>query len=336
MTIDSDTGAGQPLANAPSPQVTPTYDGSGEAVHPDVVYFPRGWRGWEYWLVVTPYPGDDTGHENPSILVSHDGASWQEPPGITNPIARPDTSFLADGDLLYNRASDQLWVYYVHQRINGTTHAMRKISSDGVDWGPQSSEPGQSLFTVPDHELLSPAILKVGPTYWMWSVNSGSVGCHATATTIQYRTSANGTDWSAPEDTDGTQAGQVPWHLDVIHVPSKNEFWMLLSAFPQGLSCHNTALFFAKSVDGIHWTTYTRSVLSCDRPALPPGSASEKPSTAGRGWDRGQIYRATLLYDAGNDLLRVWYSANDGSVWHVGYTERNYSEFQRLLLAPMG
>ena len=323
----SDAGAGQPLANAPSPQVTPTYDGSGEAVHPDVVHFPKGWRGWEYWLVMTPYPRDDTGKENPSILVSHDGASWQEPPGIANPIALPDTSYLADGDLFYDRASDQLWVYYVHQRISGYTHAMRKTSSDGVDWGLESTEPGQSLFAVPDHELLSPAILKVGPTYWMWSVNSGSAGCHATATTIQYRTSANGIHWSAPEDTDihsvlscCTQASHVPWHIDVIHVPSKNEFWMLISAIPQGLSCHNTALFFAKSTDGIRWTTY-------DRPALPPGPGSA--------WDHGQIYRATLLYDAGNDLLRVWYSANDGSVWHVGYTERNYSEFQRLH-APQG
>ena len=79
MTIDSDAGTRQPLANAPSPQVTPTYDGSGEAVHPDVVLFANGWRGWEYWLVMTPYPSDDTGKENPSILVSHDGASWQEP-----------------------------------------------------------------------------------------------------------------------------------------------------------------------------------------------------------------------------------------------------------------
>ncbi len=315
--------ADQPLANAARPQITPTYDGSGQAVHPDIVYFPHGWRGWEYWLAVTPYPRiptptphDDPSKENPSILVSHDGVAWQEPPGITNPIALPQTSYLADGDLFYDRAADELWVYYVNQKVNRQTCVICKTSADGVHWGAQTEEPGQRLFTVPDYELLSPAVAQVGATCWMWAVNTGQVGCHAPATKIEYRTSADGAHWSAPADAACVQPGYCPWHVDVIHVPAKNEFWMLLSAFPQGLSCHDTVLFFARSSDGIHWITY-------DRAALPAGTGSA--------WDHVQVYRATLLYDARTDLLRVWYSANDDVAWHVGYTERRYAEFLGLL-----
>jgi hypothetical protein len=317
MTDAGEAGARQPLANAPGPQVMPTYDGSGEAVHPDVSYFPRGWHGWNYWLVLTPYPRSDADKENPSILVSHDGVIWQDPPGIVNPIVLPQVSFLADGDLFYDQTLDELWVYYVHQRINGHTHAMRKASADGTHWGLWNTEPGQSLFAVPDHEFLSPSVVKVGATYWLWSVNAGPVGCHAESTTIQYRTSADGICWSAPQDADFAQPGQLPWHVDVIYVPSKHEFWMLLSGMPQGSSCNETALYFARSADGMQWTTYDRAALSVG---------------AGAAWDRGQIYRSTLLYDADKDLLRVWYSANDGSAWHVGYTEREYAEFLSLLV----
>ena len=77
-----------------------------------------------------------------------------------------------------------------------------------------------------------------------------------------------------------------------------------------------TDLYFATSTDGINWTTY-------DTPALRTGNSSA--------WDGGQIYRSTLLYDETSDLLRVWYSANDGSKWRQGYTERDYSDFLQAL-----
>jgi len=60
------------LANAPAFQEIPTYDGSGQAMHPDIAYFPDGWRGYKYWMVMTPYTYDSAGRENPSIVVSDD------------------------------------------------------------------------------------------------------------------------------------------------------------------------------------------------------------------------------------------------------------------------
>src|ERR1043165_3155793 len=43
----------------PTPISVPTYDGSGQAVHPDVVAFDSDWNGAKYWLTMTPYPQSD-------------------------------------------------------------------------------------------------------------------------------------------------------------------------------------------------------------------------------------------------------------------------------------
>ena len=64
----------------------PTYDGSGQGVHPDVYYNANGWNGYRYWMAVTPYPGGNAAYENPSIVVSNDNVNWIVPPGLSNPI----------------------------------------------------------------------------------------------------------------------------------------------------------------------------------------------------------------------------------------------------------
>ena len=173
-------------------------------------------------------------------------------------------------------------------------------------------------------------VLQVGGQYRMWSVRTAGTngGCTSSSNVLEYRTSTNGTVWSAPVATDFAQPGYIPWHVEVIHVPSKNEFWALMSAYPTGdpavANCSNTDLFFARSSDGIHWTTYNRAAL------LP---------SLGVAWDGAQIYRSTLLYDEANDRLRIWYSASNKDAvwtWHQGYAERNYTQFLGALSSPDG
>src|SRR5690349_18991569 len=43
----------------PTVMTVPTYDGSGQAVHPDVVAFDSDWHGAKYWMTMTPYPKSD-------------------------------------------------------------------------------------------------------------------------------------------------------------------------------------------------------------------------------------------------------------------------------------
>lgn len=85
--------------NTKKHQLTPTYDGSGQAVHPSLVYFRDGWgndrarNNWRYWLVMTPFPNKKERYENPSILVSNEGVKWRVPPGLKNPIEKEPGSF---------------------------------------------------------------------------------------------------------------------------------------------------------------------------------------------------------------------------------------------------
>ena len=36
-----------------------SYDGSNQGCHPKILYFPKKWNGWKYWMAFTPYPNSD-------------------------------------------------------------------------------------------------------------------------------------------------------------------------------------------------------------------------------------------------------------------------------------
>ena len=66
-----------------------TYDGSGQAVHPDFVRLPATWSGDPFRLVATPYPGGNANYENPSLFTGSTGTSWTVPQDVVNPLERP-------------------------------------------------------------------------------------------------------------------------------------------------------------------------------------------------------------------------------------------------------
>jgi hypothetical protein len=316
----------EPLANAPSPLTIPTYDGSGQVVEPDVIVFDFPWHGFRYWMVVSPYPFTDPSKENPSIVASNDGESWQVPDGLQNPLALPDGAhYLSDASIFYDLESDQLWVYYnatlttsgqarlMNSAItpDGSEPAIalgmnRIVSSDGVHW----HNDGQ-LFQVPNCDAVSPTIGKLGDDYLMWSVKP--VDCAAATSILTYRTSSDGLNWSVPQMTDMMQNNYVLWHININYVKTKKEWWAAVTAFPSGqLCCSNTRLFFSKSQDGIHWISYGKPVLN--------------PSASG--WDDDEIYRSSFLFDSENNRIKVWYSApNTHASYHVGLTQEDYNEF---------
>ncbi len=293
------------LTNAPQPLVTPTYEGSGQAMHPSVVYFPKAWSGYNYWMAVTPYPYNNARVENPSILTSNDGLHWVVPTALVNPVVQRMGAHLDDVDLLYESASGQLWLYYLEEDLSNRTHVLRRTSADGIHWSAPSE-----MFSVPNYGVISPAVQKTNNGYMMWYVNAGSIGCKASATSIEYRTSSDGVTWSAPSVANLAQPGHQIWHMEVRFIPAKQEYWALYAAYPKA-SCGDTTLYFATSKDGVNWQVSGSPILA-----------------KGRGWsdwDRAQIYRSTFLYDSDKDLFRVWYSAQRWHVWHTGYTEGIYS-----------
>jgi len=274
---------------------TPTYDGSGEAVHPDVVYFKNGWNGYKYWMAMTPYPNSNSDYENPSILVSQDGHHWIEPPGITNPIEpAPATGHNSDPDLIYNDDADELWLYFRHTNTLDTIYL--KKSSDGIVWS-DKIQVLQGTF----NSLISPAVIKEGNKFYMWTVDETSSPYQ-----LKLYESDDGESFSLSDTCvlDYTPPDKDIWHLDVIKVG--NEYWALFTFCDAGTSGGNARDYFAKSTNKINWNVQ-QTILIDARSGF---------------WDSYLIYRGSLLYF--DPRLRIWYSASGGTGWHIGYTEAEY------------
>ena len=291
--------AGSVGMNAPAPLVTPTYDGSGQVVHPDVVYVPGGWNGYEYWMGMTPYPNGNDNYENPSILASNDNVTWVVPPGVTNPLAPEPPGHNDDVDMLL--VDGEMVMYYNETNNDGNTYMNRIASTDGVIWNSV-----QTVITLPNY-VMSPTVIHDGSVYTMWYVRSAG-GCTSATQDFYLRTSVDGITWGPEQVATMDHPGRVLWHLDVQM--NGGLFTMLFISYPDGSSCGNTDLYYAESVDGISWTANPDPVLV--------------RSTSN--WDNSNIYRASYILDG--TFLRVWYSAMSTSgQWRVGYTEGEMDEF---------
>ena len=113
--------------------------------HPDVIYFPGGKDGYEYWMVYTPYPSEP--QENPSIVRSHDGITWTDA-GITNPVIPAGTQVHG----MMRKTLILILFYDVLVTINGLWYGMavtcnqqQKIalacSDDGKTWTQYNGSP---------------------------------------------------------------------------------------------------------------------------------------------------------------------------------------------------
>ncbi|MGH7648359.1 MAG: hypothetical protein ACREND_09605 [Gemmatimonadaceae bacterium] len=273
----------------------PTYDGSGQLVHPDVAVFPDGFGGHEFWLAATPYPNGNANLENPS-LYTDDARHWMVPPGVTNPLIKAPGSpaHNSDPDVVYDPAAKRLRLYYRLTKDNADDIHMRS-SADGAHWSTDVS-----VVRAPGIAIVSPAVVRTPAGQWvMWSVNAVQSGCQARTTVLERRTSPDGIHWSVPRALDAAQPGYVLWHLDVQYIPSKGEYWALIAAYPVGSGCAANDLFFARSADGIAWQMYPT-------PIVARADYAAYSST---------VYRSTFYYDADNDAVRFWLS---GAVFRDG------------------
>lgn len=282
--------------NVPSYAITPTYDGTGSAIHPSVLDFKQinggTWRGWRYWMAVTPFYGSNDQLENPSILVSRDGYTWQEPLAGLNPIyPTPPGSFNADTEIEYDADTDELVLIY---KGPGPTFNPRTArSADGITWPATASE---FVWPTVTAEQVSPALIRLGPSSWAcWTNTTGTKSIHRWTTT-------NPTSgvWSGPTVCTGFGARlQSTWHHDVVL--HDGIYRMLVSEWGT-----TRLIFAASSLDGVAWTYDTAASLL----VKVPGS-----------WDSGDQYRPTLTPHENGTHMRVWYSAVGSASWRIGYTQ---------------
>lgn len=196
----------------------------------------------------------------------------------------PNQGYDSDLDGLYIPERNELWLYY--REVAAENVIRLTTSSDGIHW-----TPSVVVAHAPNHEIISPTVVRRAPNDWlMWSVN-GNVGCTGATAAVELRRSTDGVRWSVPELVALSQPGVYPWHIDVEWIPSRGELWALYNAKTSG-SCTTGAVYLATSTDGVHWSTFPSPVLA--RGAIPEL--------------RDVVYRSTLSYDAASDAVTIWYS----------------------------
>lgn len=314
-------GAG-PRRNPPPPfniqMITlETYDGSGQAVHPDAAATPVAWGGTgsSEQLFVTPYPYGDASKENPSLYTARSFKEWLVPSGVMNPIARPDVGYLSDPDQLFNPETNELWLYY-----RAVTNENKIFLIRGA--GPSSWSAPTLVASASNHSIVSPTVVRRGVgDWWIWAVNSGTVGCTASSTTVELRRSTDGINWSAPIAVDLPESGVSAWHIDVEWIPTKQEFWATYNVKVPG-SCTTAALHFASSADGLHWTPAVAAALS--RGVIPEFEDI--------------VYRASLEYDPTLDNITLWYSGarfeNGRYTWRIATEQLSAADFFARISTP--
>lgn len=273
--------------NVPTPCPTPNIHGSGQAMHPSVLDFHGDWNGYRFWMGMTPLTDNDEAYENPCIMVSHDGHSWVEPPGITNPLDPwpGGNLYNSDTELAYDPDRERLICYWrtgnpTAQRISAAW------STNGTDW----SSP---VVVIPsgdyvDTSILSPSIIRRGPGDW-WMFTQARDGIWAEKGMLVFH-STSPLVWGSPTRV----LARISWHAGGVW--DGTAFRILGD---DGI--------LASSSDGYAWTVGTTRYLL-------EGAPGE--------WDVG-LYRPTLtvMDDA---TMRVWYSAHNNSdprVWRTGYTQ---------------
>ena len=287
--------------NTPVHNSTPTYDGSGNTVHPDVIDFRTShgvaqWCGYRFWMAHTPYPNSSSVHENPSIIASNDGITWETPDGLNNPIyPRPATGWNSDTDLTFDPVTSELvLIFRGYDTADPFPHFTAR-SSDGVSW---PSIPTRMTFTRQE-ENASPALVRMADGTWgMWGIG------YPSRTLRRWVAASPDGPWTGPVTCTGLTT--AAWHLDVCRIGSK-----LYAIIDEGREDEPSkdAITVASSIDG--GLTWVRNLT----PVITVGSG---------GWDTLALYRGSLQPHENGTHMRVWYSGRAGTgttnSWHVGLT----------------
>lgn len=239
------------LKNTYNLTLTPTYDGTDQATHPKLLYFPKGWNGYKYWMSITPYPYTNDDFENPSIITSNDNKTWVVPKGLKNPISGipVDVKYgghYSDSQLVMNGNTMELWYRYnygdkkTRQTDERIDYYYRKTSTDGIHWS------AAKLMQFSKWSILSLAVTRQNGEYQFWYTNC--------ALHLMHAVSKDGTKWTNIQQCSiPLPKGYAPWHQDVVYC--NNKYYLLQTAINKPK--YTFSLFLSQSTDGIHFTPGT-------------------------------------------------------------------------------
>lgn len=288
-----------PLDELPDEQLLniPTYDGSGQCVHPDILFMEPRSNGYRYVMAFTPYPYFDDKLENPSLVHSNNGVDFTEVMSGMNPLAKaPQYDHNDDPDLRYDPVTGKYYLYYLETMRPDSQNVIVLESTDGLTFTKHTAV--HFDLTAGDPFILSPAVIRQPDghgyrMYFVYPVNPYRV---------QYIYSADGEHWDkhAIKDIEtDLQSPYHPWHMDVIHSPKG--YAMLCNCIGSPIQPFNQVLMLGTSTDGDHWHFQEQPLMVSD------------PHFHGCRY----VYRSTGLWF--QNKLAVWYSMVDtNSRWMIG------------------
>ena len=277
----------------------PTHEGSGQATHPSVLYFEQGWNGWKYWMAMTPYPASDESSEDPNLVVSNDGTTWQVPNGLTNPLddqlGKPNPHN-SDTQLVMAPSGEMYLTWRTVDRPNGKTNRIFLMkSTDGIHWSDKeeiwSGEP----------QFMSQALIWTGHNWRLYGVANRA----GRANQMLFYESSDLKFWSPPTTVrfePALKSDQRLWHIDVQLY--EGEYVGLVHIIPGTVKRGN--LYLASSKDGITWKRSDTPIISHEESGYP------------------NLYKSALVpHKGGGDLnFELYYSGfSEGRAdWRINRT----------------
>jgi hypothetical protein len=263
----------------PGRLVIPTYDGSNQATHPDVLLERDASGAAHITMAMTPYPFSNDRFENPSLLVSTDGMAFTAPPGVLAPLVPPPPKdHNDDPDIRLDPRTGEYEILYLETLRPERQTLVSLRSRDKVAWTRHDALVYE--FKTGARFIVSPAAIdEAGKTY-LYYVDA--------ATRVMYMMISDDGRWDpATEKPLALELGAIhPWHCDVIR--GEGVFGLLISGYDDKFQHQN--LYLATSTDLVSWTLRPQPLLSWQDPAL--------------GVDT--LYRSTGVVEHGT--LVVWYA----------------------------
>jgi len=288
--------------NRPRRIRVPTYDGSSQAVHPDILS-PEQADG-AYLLAFTPYPFTNEVFENPSVAISRDGMRFHEERRGLNPLVpAPGIDHNDDPDVL--RVDGVYNLVYLETLRPQAQHLVLLQSRDRLQWSRQTLLRYELTGPSPDPFIVSPALVADSGRLRLFYVNT-SRQPHR----IEYLESRHVTAWDSRDAHVAAfdRLAVNPWHVDVL---AGDDGWYMLITDVRGEGPRlDYDLYIARSRDLEHWEMGARKVFA----RMPFGSRL--------------IYRSTALCREGD--IYVYFSAKSRfGEWKIGVVRKSTAELFR-------
>lgn len=273
------------------------YLGNEQNIHPKVLYFEQGWNGHRFWMAYTPYPQGNTDAENPCLAVSDDGANWECPAGVTNPIApTPPTGYNSDTHLMYNSADNSLecWCRGFDRETN-KDYILRSISRDGVKW-----TEAETVFPTSEDRTwmcLSPAVSIIDGKYVMLYSNGRDLYL------MRSEAKAPEISWGTPVKVEVEGDGLMFWHQDMVLLDDGHKAVVPVCCYTKGNN-NNSADLYGLILD-LDKATGTQPKMLIARGTVKPDFTSQslyRSSIVNVG-DRFILYYSGI--EKGNDFRHM-------------------------------